>query len=417
MASNLNALFPGFESYMDGDIEINNEVTVPEGGMSTDGGDSVDTVSDEIAAEETGTEGAEIEGEAETTEAENEATNMIFDQMLNMYVHVKNFGIDRTFLSLYNRNGQLNSMLGRTFPSFESLDSVGNPNSQLSQAFIAAMEDENGGMFAKIKNWVVSIIQKIYRLILNIINWFKDKFVSTGARITKLKSVLQGATFKDEAELDTKAAVPDIDPLITAMSKGEFKAVNKEISAAVDAARATAKRLKKSADDIKKLEGAGEGGYAENDDISDKTMAGIDKDVDKLKVKVDALKETINAAKQETTVGAVFKKYGNTKSLLKVLDSAEVGYKDLATIRGTLDQFNKDTAELYKFLKSSSEHGRHNWITRNIHGAEKTFRNFKEDAMRWQKKSTYIIEAIRVCENGWGSIVNGVGRYVSFFTK
>ena len=28
--ADLNKLFPGFESFMDGDIEINNEVTVPE---------------------------------------------------------------------------------------------------------------------------------------------------------------------------------------------------------------------------------------------------------------------------------------------------------------------------------------------------------------------------------------------------
>ena len=65
---------------------------------------------------------------------------MVFDQLLNMYRHVKNYGIDRTFLSLYNSNGQLNKMIGYRFPSCESIDSVGNVNSSASRAFIAAME-------------------------------------------------------------------------------------------------------------------------------------------------------------------------------------------------------------------------------------------------------------------------------------
>ena len=57
--ADLNKLFPGFESFMDGDIEINNEVTVPESGDTT-----AESVADEVESEEIATEGAEIEGEA-----------------------------------------------------------------------------------------------------------------------------------------------------------------------------------------------------------------------------------------------------------------------------------------------------------------------------------------------------------------
>ena len=135
--ADLNKLFPGFESFMDGDIEINNEVTVPESGDTT-----AESVADEVESEEIATEGAEIEGEATENETAAEATNMMFDQLLMMYRHVKRFGIDRTFLSLYNDKGQLNNMIGYRFPSCESIDSVGSPRSQMSAAFIAAMEDE-----------------------------------------------------------------------------------------------------------------------------------------------------------------------------------------------------------------------------------------------------------------------------------
>ena len=94
--ADLNKLFPGFESFMDGDIEINNEVTVPESDDTT-----AESVADEVESEEIATEGAEIEGEAAENETAAEATNMMFDHLLMMYHHVKRFGIDRTFLSLY----------------------------------------------------------------------------------------------------------------------------------------------------------------------------------------------------------------------------------------------------------------------------------------------------------------------------
>ena len=44
--ADLNKLFPGFESFMDGDIEINNEVTVPESDDTT-----AESVADEVESE------------------------------------------------------------------------------------------------------------------------------------------------------------------------------------------------------------------------------------------------------------------------------------------------------------------------------------------------------------------------------
>ena len=87
-----------------------------------------------------------------------------------MYQHVKNYGIDRTFLSLYNSNGQLNKMIGYRFPSCESIDSVGNVNSSASRAFIAAMESD--GIFSKIWTWIKETAVKVYNFFIKVMDWF-----------------------------------------------------------------------------------------------------------------------------------------------------------------------------------------------------------------------------------------------------
>ena len=96
------------------------------------------------------------------------------DRAFNMYNHVKNYGIDRTFLSLFNSNGELDNAIGCRFPSCESVDFGGNPCSNMSQAFIAAMEDENEGFFAKI--W--AFIKKCWNAIANFVSGVWDKFMS-----------------------------------------------------------------------------------------------------------------------------------------------------------------------------------------------------------------------------------------------
>jgi hypothetical protein len=99
--------------------------------------------------------------QAEVDSSKAATTTMQLDQVFNMYNHVKRFGIDRSFLSLYNSNNQLNSMLGVKFPSCESINSVGNANSNISRVFIVAMEDENEGIFAKIIKGIKWVWEKI----------------------------------------------------------------------------------------------------------------------------------------------------------------------------------------------------------------------------------------------------------------
>ena len=174
--ANFNAMFAGCESFMEGDVEINNDVTVP----ASDG----EALEAESVAEDVGTEGGEIAGEAETEDTKAEAANMVFDQLLNMYRHVKNYGIDRTFLSLYNGNGQLNSMIGYRFPSCESIDSVGSPRSQASRAFIIAMEED--GIFTRIWTWVKETAVKVYNFFIKVMDWFREACGNLDLRVGKL---------------------------------------------------------------------------------------------------------------------------------------------------------------------------------------------------------------------------------------
>ena len=75
----------------------------------------------------------------------------LLSRMIDLYDHVNKYGIDRTFVSLYNRHGELDRVCGIQFPSCESMDVVGDRYSQYSTAFIAAMEDEKTGFWARVK--------------------------------------------------------------------------------------------------------------------------------------------------------------------------------------------------------------------------------------------------------------------------
>ena len=168
----ISSLFSGMEAYLDGDVEINNNVGVPD-----------DAAADAEVAEQT----AEVASDtADATEEakDTEVASQMLSRMGDMYDHVKQFGIDRTFVSLYNRHGELDRVCGMRFPSCESMDVVGDRYSQYSTAFIAAMESSGSGLWAKIK----AFIAKIW-------NWIKETASTIWNKILKLfgkkKNMLQ----------------------------------------------------------------------------------------------------------------------------------------------------------------------------------------------------------------------------------
>ena len=153
----LSSLFYGMEAYLDGDIEINNNVTTPE--------------EDAVAAADQSAEIASDAADANSEAKDNEVQAQMLVQMSKLYTHVKTYGIDRTFLSIYNSNGELDRICGIRFPSCESFAVTGNPRDQYSARFIAAMEDENTGFWHKVKSVISSIWEWIRRTALKI--WYK----------------------------------------------------------------------------------------------------------------------------------------------------------------------------------------------------------------------------------------------------
>lgn len=215
--ANFNAMFAGCESFMEGDVEINNDVTMPDSGEALEA---------ETVAEDVGAEGGEIVGDAETADTKAEAASMVFDQVINMYRHVKQNGIDRTFLSLYNNQGQLNSMIGYKFPSCESIDSVGSPRSSASQAFIAAMESD--GIFTKIWNWIKEQWAKIVNFFRKVMDWFREACGNLDLRVGKLLKYFNNSSNKKYKDVKNKSVKYISSSDVEKYNKA-FTDVNKEI--------------------------------------------------------------------------------------------------------------------------------------------------------------------------------------------
>ena len=66
-------------------------------------------------------EGGDIEVKDTEVLAESQVLSAQFDELLAMQRHVAKFGVDRTFLSLFNKGGRLGRALGVNIPACESI--------------------------------------------------------------------------------------------------------------------------------------------------------------------------------------------------------------------------------------------------------------------------------------------------------
>ena len=137
----ISSLFYGMEAYLDGDVEINNNVTTPE--------------EDAVAAADQSAEIANDVADASTEAKDNEIQAQMLVQASKLYTHVKTYGIDRTFLSIYNANHELDHMCGIRFPSCEAFSVTGNPHSQSKMLF---REHGNGSKKKHLGSGVRSLI-------------------------------------------------------------------------------------------------------------------------------------------------------------------------------------------------------------------------------------------------------------------
>ena len=209
MKNSMSELFPGCEAIME-DVEINNNVTVP-----TEDAEQVEeagVVEGETQAAET----AEIEADANETEAAATAFARQFGELCNMQAHIETYGVDRTFLALCNRDNILGRAFGIQMPACESFDTVGSPYSPLSIACVEAMGD---GMWDTFKKWVQKIWTKIKNFFIRIADWFREIMGNNNMRFHRYKTWLDknknngDLKFKEKngAISDVKLSLPEVD--------------------------------------------------------------------------------------------------------------------------------------------------------------------------------------------------------------
>lgn len=193
--ANLTKVIPGLEAFLEGDVNIETNVEVP--------ADEQAVEADVAAADEaaTATEGAEVVAETEETATQAEMLAAQFDEMFAMRDHIAKFGVDRTFLSICNRNNVLGKALGIQMPACESFDAVGSPTSALSLACMEAFS--LSGMWESVKKFVKKIWERIVELFNRCVLWFKTVFRSNEVKFGKVKKL------HDEREMKTKEEAGD----------------------------------------------------------------------------------------------------------------------------------------------------------------------------------------------------------------
>ena len=224
----ISALFPGMEAYLDGDVEINNNVTTPE----------EDAAHEVEAADQTADIATDV-GEVETDVKNDDVATQMLLRTGRLYYHVKKYGVDRTFLRLYNQHGEMDRMCGIQFPSCEAMNVTGNPYSRYSAAFIAAMEDDNKGLWAtiwqKIKDCWAWITTKIVNIWKKIVGFFSKRKQDLNQLIADIEQNYNlGDTVKISGSL--KAATNRADPPAKLLNN-RFDAIDslaQKIFAAVD---------------------------------------------------------------------------------------------------------------------------------------------------------------------------------------
>ena len=257
----LSALFPGMEAYLDGDVEINNNISTPE--------------EDEAMANQSAEIASDL-ADAQNDDKDTEIATTMMLRMHKLYSHVKRYGIDRTFLSIYNSNGELDRMCNMKFPSCEAFNTVGNSYDHYSTAFLAAMEAEGETWWQFIKRkareiweWIKEKANKIWAAIKGFFDFLTRRWRRIADYFKKNKNA--GANDPDAKDCadDAKTAAENLretkennDKAAEAASKaGEevIKAAKKaaaaengseEQKAAVEETKAKAEELAKQAREI-----------------------------------------------------------------------------------------------------------------------------------------------------------------------
>lgn len=153
-------------------------------------------------------EGGDIEVKDTEVLAESQVLSAQFDELLAMQNHVAKFGVDRTFLSLFNKGGRLGRALGVNIPACESVDAVGYPTSALSMACLEAFNNKEKGVVAKIVDFIVALLQKIKNLAARFWTWLSGLLDNQASKWNKLQAISKNRVIAKNA--DKEVNVPAI---------------------------------------------------------------------------------------------------------------------------------------------------------------------------------------------------------------
>ena len=160
----LSSLFYGMEAYLDNSTTTIEDTSTPK-----------NTSDHEVAATQQATEISDDTAEVVDTAKDIDLQSQMLTRMFDMYHHAKQYGVNRTFVALFNSNGELDRLCHVRYPSCESIPAVGNPRNRYSTVFISAMEDDTGGkslwqkfkdLVKRVWDWIVSKVSPLWNKIL-----------------------------------------------------------------------------------------------------------------------------------------------------------------------------------------------------------------------------------------------------------
>lgn len=296
-------------------------------------------------------------------------TSQLLDRTFTMYDHVKRFGIDRTFVSLYNRHGELDRVCNIRFPSCESMDTVGDRYSYYSTRFLVAMEADSGGAWEQFKTWMK-----------NIWEWITTQLGKLWGKISKLFGLNEKKTNKWMGILGGVAATAGVTLTgflgaavgnVTTFVKGH-KAAAVAIYTASNDAKAAGKKAfeivkllenkqKPSPDDLKFVEKTANAALSRlkalNDDQQVKGIMGW---LRTAKNTVVAAKQTISGIKTIwTNIKDAGRVWGGIKSTFenmskgfndKIQNLQGVDNKTMNVLKVAQDALNQVDSQIHKYL-------------------------------------------------------------------
>ena len=272
-------LFPGMASIMeDTDVEVNVEVS----------DDAAEDVAEDMAEQEVAEEATEATETSEQDDEAAEATMRKYMELENALNHVKQYGVDRSFVSLMNYDDTLGRVLRVSFPSVESMDATGDPYSKLSKNTIAGLEA------------VLQLCEKIINAFKKAATWVVDLFQGYERKLKALDKKITNSKNKDAKDIQSDAGGEKYTD-VTAIAKLESETKNNN------------KNLHDLFNEFKaKVQSA---------------IEGADEDDSKSKSEVKALTDKAGRTSVKENFEAYKRAYDKAKSSLKETKSL----KDLAT--------------------------------------------------------------------------------------